>query len=217
MRILVATGALALLLFLAPAGASNGYAGPIRPRYDARAYASFLAGYLDSREGNLDSALGSYRKALKYSGNEPYILFEIANVLVKKGRLPEARAELEKALAADERHTRSRYLLAGILAASGEREKALAEYGRVLKEDPENDDAYLHMATLHAERGELSQSEEVLGRLIARDPDSHLAYYYRGRILAAGKKFDEALADYDKALAVAPGFDAALLESGVVL
>ncbi|HEX7518978.1 MAG TPA: tetratricopeptide repeat protein, partial [Candidatus Deferrimicrobium sp.] len=183
MRILVATGGLALLLFLALAGASNGYADPIGPRYDARAYAYYLAGYLDSREGNLDGALGSYRKALKYAGDEPDILFEIANVLVMKGRLPEAQAELEKILAADEGHTRSRYLLAGILAASGEREKALAEYGRVLKEDPENDDAYLHIATLHAERGEFSQAEEVLGALIAHNPDSHLAYYYRGKIL----------------------------------
>ena len=133
MRTIIATGALALLLFLAPAGASNGVAGPIPPGPDARAYANFLAGYLDSREGNLDGALGSYKKALKYAGDEPDILYEIANVLVKKGRLPEARAELEKALALDEGHTRSRYLLAGILAASGEREKALAEYGRRMR------------------------------------------------------------------------------------
>ena len=101
MRILVATGGLALLLFLAPAGASNGYAGQGSPRNDARAYADFLAGYLDSREGNLDGALGSYKKALKYAGDEPDILYEIANIHVKKGRLPEARVELEKALAAD--------------------------------------------------------------------------------------------------------------------
>ena len=132
MRILVATGALALLLFLATAGASDAVAGPATQRSDARAYASFLAGYFDFREGNLDKALESYRRALKYAGNEPDILYEIANILVKKGRLPEARAELEKALAEEEGHTRSRYLLAGILAASGEREKALAEYGRVL-------------------------------------------------------------------------------------
>ena len=148
MRSIVATGGMALLLFLAPAGASTGVAGAIPPRTDSRAYAYFLSGYLDSREGKLDAALGSYRKALKYAGDDPDILYEIANVLVKKGRLPEGREELEKALAIDAGHTRSRYLLAGILAASGERGKALAEYDRVLKEDPENDDAYLHIATL---------------------------------------------------------------------
>ncbi|HSQ15920.1 MAG TPA: tetratricopeptide repeat protein, partial [Candidatus Binatia bacterium] len=165
MRTVVATGGLALLLFLAPAGASSGIAGPLPPRHDPRAYASFLSGYLDAREGNFDNALGSYRKALKYAGDEPDIRYEIANVLVKKGRLPDAREELEKALAADEGHTKSRYLLAGILAASGERGKAMAEYDRVLEEDPENDDAYHHIATLHAERGEYSRAEEVLGAL----------------------------------------------------
>jgi len=217
MRTITATGALALLLLAAPAAALHGYGASINTQREARAYGLFLAGYLEYRDGNLDGALESYRKALKYAGDEPDILYEIANVLVKKGRLPEARAELEKALAANEGHKRSRYLLAGILAASGEREKALAEYGRVLKEDPENDDAYLHIATLHAERGEFSRAEEVLGELIARDPDSYLARHYRGRVLAAQKKFEEALADYDKALSMAPGFDAALLESGAVL
>ncbi|TFH32602.1 MAG: tetratricopeptide repeat protein, partial [Deltaproteobacteria bacterium] len=170
MRNIIITGGLALLLFLAPAGASIGAAAPNPSRYDSRAYTYFLAGYLDSREGNLDAALGSYRKALKYADDEPDIRYEIANVLVKKGRLPEAREELEKALAVDAGHSSSRYLLAGILAASGDREKALAEYDRVLKEDPENDDAYLHVATLYAENGEFSKAEEVLSALIARDP-----------------------------------------------
>ena len=162
MRSIVATGGLALLLFLTPAGAFNGGAEPIPPRYDPRAYASFLSGYLDSREGNLDAALGSYRNSLKYAGDEPDIHYEIANVLVKKGRLQEAQAGLEKALAVDEGHTRSRYLLAGILAASGDREKALAEYNRVLKEDPENDDAYLHIANLYAERGSFQRPRRKL-------------------------------------------------------
>ncbi|MBP2687728.1 MAG: Anaphase-promoting complex, cyclosome, subunit 3, partial [Deltaproteobacteria bacterium] len=136
MRTIAATGALALLLFSAPAGASGPKAIPVNAQAGSRAYSHFLAGYLDFRKGNLDGALESYKKALKYAGNEPDILYEIASVHVKKGRLPEARAELEKALAADEGHTRSRYLLAGILAVSGEREKALAGYDRVVKEEP---------------------------------------------------------------------------------
>jgi len=204
MRSITLTGALALLLLAAPAAALHGYGASMNTQLEARAYSSFLSGYLDFREGNLDGALESYQKALKYAGDEPDILYEIANVLVKKGRLPEARAELEKALAVDEGHTRSRFLLAGVLAATGERDKALAEYDRVVKEDPENDDAYLHIATLHAERGEFSRAEEVLGALVARDPDSYLAHHYRGRVLAAQKKFEEALTDYDKALSMAP-------------
>ena len=217
MRTIIATWALALLLLAAPAAAFPGSGGSVDPRKDARAYSHFLSGYLDFRDGNLDGALESYQKALKYAGNEPDILYEIANVHVKKGRLPEARAELVKALAEDEGHTRSRYLLAGILAASGERDKALAEYERVVKDDPENDDAYLHIATIEADLGEYARAEKVLDALIARNPESYLAYHFRGRVRAAQKKFDDALSDYDKALQGAPGFDAALLDSGAVL
>ncbi len=106
MRTITATGALALLLLAAPAAAFQGYGASMNTQLEARAYSLFLAGYLDYREGNLDGAIESYQKALKYAGNEPDILYEIANIHVKKGRLPEARAELEKVLAAEEGHTR---------------------------------------------------------------------------------------------------------------
>ncbi|MGZ8432688.1 MAG: tetratricopeptide repeat protein, partial [Candidatus Deferrimicrobiaceae bacterium] len=134
MRTIIATGALALILLAAPADAFHGYNGSKNFQLEAQAYNHFLSGYLDYREGNLDGALESYRKALKFAGDEPEILYEIAIVHVKKGRLPEARAELVKELAEDEGHAKSRFLLAGILAASGEREKAIAEYERVVQD-----------------------------------------------------------------------------------
>jgi len=217
MRICAAIGVLALLLCSAPAGArgdfrSAGYTGPM-----GRAYASFLEGYLEYRAGNLDAALDWYRKALRSAGEDPDLLYEIANVEVKKGQLAEARKSLTRALAADPGHTRSRYLLAGILSASGERDKALGEYERVIREDPGNEEAYIHLSTLLAEQGEFARAEATLGDLIARDPDSYLGYYYRGRIEASQRKYDAALADFDKAVSIAPGFDAALMDSGTVL
>jgi len=218
MRSYVAMGALALFLFTARAEAFPGAAVPMSAPLDASAYSYFLSGYLDYRGGNLDRALESYQKALKFAGDEPEILYEIANVYVKKNRIQEARATLQTALAADPGHTRSRYLLAGILAVSGESGRALEEYRRVVEEDPEYyEEGYLHIATLLAEKGEFPQAEEALGQLIARNPESYLAFYYRGRIRATQKNFDGALADYDEALKIAPGFDAALLDSGAVL
>ncbi len=81
------------------------------------AYADFLAGHLEYRAGNLDKALDWYRRALKSSESNPDILYEIANIQVKKGQLADARESLGRALAADPGHTRSRYLRAGVLAA----------------------------------------------------------------------------------------------------
>src|SRR4030042_1947141 len=119
-RILAATLA-AAFLFAHDAGAFHRNAKGVAERLQGRAYSEFLSGYLHYREGNLDAALESYRKALRYQQDEPEILYEIANVLVKKGQLSEGKEYLGKALAVDPKHARSPYLLAGVLAATGPR------------------------------------------------------------------------------------------------
>jgi len=100
MRNIVATGGWPSFFFLAPAGAPNGVAAPI-PRPIPGATPTFFPDISTSGRGISTPLSGSYRKALKYAGDEPDILYEVANVLVKKGQLPEARVELEKALAID--------------------------------------------------------------------------------------------------------------------
>ena len=133
-KILAVTVA-AVLLTAHDGGAFHGNATAVGARLQGRAYSEFLSGYMHYRAGDLDAALDSYRKALRYRENEPAILYETANVLVKKGRFEEAREYLEKALAVDDTHVRSRYLLAGILASSGDREKAISLYSRVLSDE----------------------------------------------------------------------------------
>ena len=138
-RILAATLA-AALLFAPDAGAFRKNATGAADRLKGRAYFQFLTGYLLYRGGDLDAALESYRKALRYQQDEPEILYEIANVLVKKGQLSEGKEYLEKALAVDEKHARSRYLLAGILAATGDKEKAISLYSQAISDDPDNEE-----------------------------------------------------------------------------
>src|SRR4030066_1865756 len=107
-RILAATLA-AALLFAHDAGAFPRTPAGVAGRLQGRAYSQFLTGYLHYREGNLDAALESYRKALRYQQDEPDILYEIANVLVKKGQLSAGKEYLEKALAIDPKTAPARY------------------------------------------------------------------------------------------------------------
>ncbi|MBK5095554.1 MAG: tetratricopeptide repeat protein, partial [Deltaproteobacteria bacterium] len=215
-KILVAAFAVAFLI-ARDAGAFHGNSKAASARLQGRAYSQFLSGYLHYREGDLDAALESYREALRYQENEPEILFEVANVLVKKGKLSEARQYLEQALVIDQDHARSLYLLAGILAATGDREKAISLYSRAVSDNPDIEEAYVHLSTLYAEKGDFGKAEEYLNTLIKRNPESFLAYYYRGRILAAQDKFDAALSDFDRSLSIYPAFEGALIDSGGIL
>ncbi len=183
-----------------------------------RAYASFLSGHLAYREGRLDDALADYRKAQEYAGeDEPDILFETANILVKKGQLVDAGKALAKVLAADDNNVRARYLLSGVQAATGQKEKALAGYQRILADDPDNEEAYVHVSTLFADMGDFDQAEKQLSALVEKSPASFLARYYRGRLRASRKMFQPALEDFDKAAELQPDFDSALIEGAGVL
>src|SRR3972149_2721457 len=187
-RILAATLA-AALWFAHDAGAFHKNATAVAGRLQGRAYSQVLSGDLHYREGTLDPALESSRKALRYQQDEPEILYEIANVLVKKGQLSEGKEYLEKALSVDGKHARSRYLLAGILAATGDKEKAISLYSQAISDDPDNEEATLHLSTLYAEKGELDRAREYLTALIERNPRSFLALYYRGRLAAARRDY----------------------------
>jgi tetratricopeptide (TPR) repeat protein len=133
---------------------------------------------------------------------------------VKKGQLAEARESLGRALAADP-GTPVALPPPGVLAAAGDRARAVREYERVTKDDPRTRRP-TSPATLYAEQKQMARRKRP-DVLVAKVPGSHLGYYYRGRLRASRKKFEPALADFDKALAISPGFDAAMLDSGAVL
>ncbi len=211
--------ALALLLVAGNAIAfpiSSGTRSAVHSR--GRAYASFLSGHLAYREGRLDDALADFRTAQEYAGgDEPEILFETANILVKKGQLADAGKVLVRVLAADDNNVRARYLLSGVQAATGEKEKALAGYQRILADDPGNEEVYVHVSTLYADMGEPDKAEEQLSALIVKSPSSFLARYYRGRLRFSRKMLQPALDDFDKTIELQPDFDSALIEGAAVL
>lgn len=183
-----------------------------------RAYAAFLSGYLAYREGRLDDALTEFGKAQEYAGqDEPEILFETANILVKKGRLVEAGKMLGRVLQADDNNVRARYLLSGVQAATGQKDKALAGYQRILADDLDNEEVYVNVSTLLADMGEPDKAEQQLTALIEKSPRSFLGHYYRGRLRASRKMYQPALDDFDKANEIQPEFDSAVIEGAAVL
>ena len=180
-------------------------------------YTDFLAGYMEYRAGNFDAALEWYKKALKAAPNNPDILYEVANVQVKKGKIPEAKEILQKLLDANPTHANARLLFAGVLAAAGDNAGALREYERAAAEDSQSEEAHLQLAVMYVSQNQISKAEETLSDLIEKKPGFLLGYYYRGRIRAGQKKLELALSDFDRALQISPGFGPALLDSGIVL
>jgi tetratricopeptide (TPR) repeat protein len=89
-------------------------------------------------------------------------------------------------------------------------------YWRVLEVDPENRDA-LHLLGLIAHQtGNYELAVQLIGRAILRGPDPHFLNNRAAALQLLGR-YDEALADYDTAIALKPDYVEALGNRGIVL
>ena len=97
------------------------------------------------------------------------------------------------------------HLSAGLL---DERQKdypaAESEYKKVLGIDAHSTDAAIGLTNLYMKSGRLADAEPVLRRLAADRPDDGGLHLQLGRVLAAEKKNDEAIAEFEAALKLSP-------------
>ena len=97
------------------------------------------------------------------------------------------------------------HLSAGLLQ---ERQKefsaAEAEYEQVLAVDPHSTEAAIGLTNLYLKSGRLGDAEPLLRRLASERPDDAGIHLQLGRVLAAQSKKDDAIAEIQTALKLAP-------------
>ncbi len=102
------------------------------------------------------------------------------------------------------------------LHKSGRLAEAERRYRLILRTHPGHPDALRLLGMLEVQRGNFDDARNLLARARGIDPDSAAAHGHLGDVLKSARRFDEALASYDQALAMAP--DAAMLnDRGITL
>ncbi len=119
-------------------------------------------------------------------------------------KLPEAIIEYRRAVQSDPRLGQARLRLAEAYAETGEPVNALREFARAAELLPEDKDAQIKAGNFMLLAG-LYQDAKGLGeRMLARTPDSVEAQILIANALAAGKKMDDAIAAFQKAIDMDP-------------
>ena len=77
-------------------------------------------------------------------------------------------------------------------------------YGQILAIDPDQFDARHLLGFIFHQRGDSARAIHHIDLALQKNPDGILALNNRGIALNALKRFDEALASYDRALSVRP-------------
>ena len=90
------------------------------------------------------------------------------------------------------------------LHRAGRLDEAADLYRAVLRAQPAQRDALRLLGTLEAQRGNLDEARRLLARLHGVAAESAAAHVHVADLLAGARRFDAALAGYDRALALAP-------------
>lgn len=120
--------------------------------------------------------------------------------------LKQAQIHVSEAVQLRPRWIEPRMLLAEILMLGGSHDKALAEINRVLEQAPLNSRAVLMAADLHVLNKDIDAAEKILRAAVRRAPDIPAFHVSLGKVLLYRKQEKEALAHFDEALELRPGY-----------
>lgn len=116
-------------------------------------------------------------------------------------RFDECMESASQALRVDPGHWPA-YSARGICAFEmGDYERGVADYERYVAEVPDDADAWYNLGIGYRRNGQLDRSIEAYTMVLSIEPDYPQAFINRGSVLIDLARFEEAVADYDKALA----------------
>src|SRR5262245_11869142 len=92
------------------------------------------------------------------------------------------------------------------LHCAGEHDRAARLYRDIIRADPFNYEALHRFAFLHGQCGRWEEAQEVMARAIALNPRAADALFLRGTALQKLERHEEAVACFDRALALHPAF-----------
>jgi len=131
---------------------------------------------------------------------------------LERGDAAEAEQWLAKAVKSCPGDSEPRRHYAEALWQRGQREQALAQLREAVKRADEDPVLHRRMAEMCLELGQIDTARESIERAIDLNPKSAESWAVRGRILQASGQFREALADFHRALGLAPDDRQVLLD-----
>jgi tetratricopeptide (TPR) repeat protein len=179
--------------------------------------AYYMKGQIYEETGADEKALSSFKTAIEVAPDfyDGYVALGL--VYARKGD-PLAREYYRSAIELEPRAVEARYNFAIFLQEQGDFDDAFSMYNEILFLDENNATACFNQGYIHLEY--LTQYDSAahwFSEAIARLPHYRQAFFNRGLAYESLGDTDLALADYDEALRLHPGFTAAALAKNRVL
>lgn len=154
--------------------------------------------------GDLEGAIAAYRGAIELDGDFAVVRFDLAQLLAQNQAWSEAEAELVAAIDAVPTYTEATLELARIRRTTGRPREAVALLAELLQRDLYNFDATISLGEALLEMRLVHDARTAFARVLAFDPDNVGAMFHQGIVLAGEKRFAEAIALWDRLIAIEP-------------
>jgi tetratricopeptide (TPR) repeat protein len=181
-----------------------------RPGGDLESYLSAGQAALD--KGDLAAAEKAYQDAVALDPGSAKAQFGLGNVYVRTGRLTEAEQAYKAALAVEPNMAAGHANLGVTYYQMGQLGQAAAEFDAALKLEPDDPQTLYLMAVVRLQENDLPTAEQLLIQARDRKPDLPEVYYGLGVLYRLKGQKTEAIAAFEKFLAIGPGQDPSATE-----
>ena len=181
-----------------------------RPAGDAASHAT--AGMAAFDAGDMAGAERAFRDAIALDPKQARAQFGLGNVLVRLGRLSEAEQAFKAALAADPALASAQANLGVVHYQMGQLAQAGAAFEMALRLEPDDPATLYLLGAVRLQENNLPEAEKFL--LQARDRKASLpeVYYGLGVLYRLKGQKDDAIAAFEKFLAIGPGQDPSAMD-----
>jgi tetratricopeptide (TPR) repeat protein len=160
-------------------------------------------------QGKREEALASYRHAMELAPEFADACNNVGALLAEMGRLDEAISLYRDAARKHPSHPAIHNNMGNALKLAGQLEEAAAAYRRVTELAPGAVEGLRNLAATLKDLGQVREGEALCRKALGMSANDPLVLDTLGNILMADGRVDEALKNYDRALAIHPEFAAA--------
>jgi tetratricopeptide (TPR) repeat protein len=169
------------------------------------------------KEGNLQSAITSYRQSIAQDPNNSHNYYALALVLDQTGDVSGERDALQKAVKLNPSFAPAHNQLGMLDLREGRTQDAEAQLNSAISLDPQYAEAQNNLGELYGQLGDKSAAESLFLKATENNPKYVQAYVNLGLVLASESRFPEASQVLEKATLLDPKSTTALTALAKVL
>ena len=191
----------------------------------------YLLGLVQQQDGRPDEAIAHYRVARTLRPDYAAVSVNLGNVYLEINRLAEAESSFREALSIDKNNPAAHYGLGQIALSQRNYAEAVAHFEAALRQVPDANRIHYSLAMAYRGLGDVSQTRTHLalqGPVGVRTADPLLdelrelikgerVHLTRGKLALGAQRYDEAAAEFRKAVAANPDSVSARLNLGTTL